>query len=679
MPQEKSLCFSGYSNESRPMKFLIILFTTLSLCSEPWKIDFHHPKVDKSSCSTISGGIAQTDDIYIQAQQITYIGNKSIDAKEDLLIKFKGYFLKADSILYSIPQQTGALTNVSVNYGSWYIQAKKATLNKTDGITLHHATITTSASLPDDWKITMKTLTLSTNYILKSSPMLARAFGIPVCALPSFSLNLKTIRHSPFRYKIGWETGQGPHIRLGAQLLATENFRSYGNILYQVPKGVGAEYTTRYETDRTLFSTQSSYSYRTYYNANDPKTFQPFARFKGIYQHQGPINAHIQYDYLSDFNFTQYFPTKNFSHTKINPTQLTLTSHKNNTFGSFICRGKLNPWESLHQSLPSLTIQSYPDTKYVYFDYDVSLSNDLYSYAHSLKSFVPNFQSRRCALSPKISTCIPIGPALLTPSSQLRFIYYQSNDPLVCLDNQIHLKSSWVAQTTKFQHTFSPFITYTYITKPTLLPEQHPIFTINDGWNALQQCNIGLDNHWKINSYQIESCIQLIGLFDQTTYQNKFPIISGIWTCSSPRNRYHFETQYNFDTHSLNYLLLSGGWTIAPSTALSCDLFYRGTYGFRKSDPDRFILDVSHTLDSLTNSTLSLKQKSMILRFQTNLTPTSLLKLENHTGWDDREGYYTENMLCLEAVVSNSWKCGFNYTHTIRANKISAYIRLIQK
>ena len=345
----------------------------------------------------------------------------------------------------------------------------------------------------------------------------------------------------------------------------------------------------------------------------------------------------------------------------------------------FFGKGKLNPWESMNQYLPSLTLNIRPFTKFINMDNSISLSNNYYSYAHSLHPFVDNFHAQRVALSPKISKCFPFGPLMFTPSSQLRFIYYQSQEPLVCIDNQLHLRSSWISQSSSTQHTLSPFITYTYITKPTISPNQHPIFTINDGWNTLNQCNIGIDNHWKFNSYQINTHLNLIGLFDQTTYQKKFPIITGSYTCISQKARYHCEAQYNLDTHSLNTILLSGGWTLSPKTALSCDLFYRGNYGFRKSDPDQYILDVSHTLESLENSTLSLNQKNLILRLQTNINPTSQLKLENHTGWDNQEGYYTENMLCFETILSNSWKCGFDYTHTIRADKINFSIKLIQK
>ena len=317
------------------MKILLMIVMTISLWSDPWKINFHNPTINESSFSTSSGGTAQTNDIYIQAKEINYVQNQSLDAKTDLFIRFKGYFLKADSLHYCLSTQEGVLYNATINYGSWYIQAHKAILNN-NGITLSQATITTSATAPDDWKIHMKTVILTPDYLLRSSPMITRVCGFPICILPQLSLNLKTIKHSPFRYKIAWETGQGPHIRLGAQLYATEDFSSYCNLFYQYPKGIGAQCTTNYQTSKTFFSTHNSYSYRTYYNANDPKTLQPFARFKGTYTHQGNINALIEYDYLSDFNFTQYFPTTNFSHTPAKPTQISLTQQKDNYYGAFL-------------------------------------------------------------------------------------------------------------------------------------------------------------------------------------------------------------------------------------------------------------------------------------------------------------------------------------------------------
>jgi hypothetical protein len=207
-----------------------------------------------------------------------------------------------------------------------------------------------------------------------------------------------------------------------------------------------------------------------------------------------------------------------------------------------------------------------------------------------------------------------------------------------------------------------------------LAPDAHYIFSIQDGFEKIQQVEIGFRNHLFSNPGKEPD-------FSANLYANAFfsdPVIpqvvpkaylSLIWRL--PSVHITLDNCYNIRQKLLDFSNSRLRWTINENVAMSLEGRYRSKYDWRKSDHESFILDVSRLESELLASPLSDRRATILSNIFIRLNPFWELKFESHHGFyrlyknQITGGSFNEFKIHLSTYISAAWKLNFYYGYTL--------------
>lgn len=667
-------------------------------------VDLRSPIYQNGVLSTSEGGVVKGDDLRIQARKIEYEKRGSqihqLRAEGDLMVQYKGRVYVGDRLEFDFKKRTGVVFEGKTFAKLWYLGSSRIELNSDGSYKANDVTITTCENTDSSWDLHAGKVHVFKNDLMAAKKVRFRFFKIPFLWLPSFKMSLKKFKDPLFRYTIRWD--KGPRVMARYQLYSWQDFAVYARLQYRWAKGWGGALETEYFPDDspTTFVTRNYLGRDRLDNANN---VQQRYRVQGVYQTElqdGRTKALLCWDKYSDVRMPDDFNSEDFEVSPSKLTQLLVRHHADDWMASFKVRPRLNPFESIKQDLPSLYGIVRPmslGSSGVVFAHWMKLSYLDFVYSNQLAptpGFDPlkDFHSARLDFRPKIYRAFQLGPFTLTPEFGAIGIFY-SNSPSHQIKNlgllqygaRLHARGS--QNFSHYQHIIEPYVEYKGLSHPTVGPDRHYIFTIQDGFQKLNQIRAGMrhilwSNRREASEPSFTADLYANAFFDESTIK---PFIYKVycdlsWRLSSIHLTFH--NIWNIENKVWDVSNARIKWTINENAAISFEGRYRSKYDWRKADHENFILDVTRSEDELLSSPLSDQRVTLLTKCFFRLNPFWECQIASHQGFYRlNQTPYNEFNINLFTWISSHWKlrATYRFTQSRPHNHFDMGINLIKK
>jgi len=688
---------------------------TTDACPSEVIVDLRNPTYKNGILYTTEGGVIKNQDIRIQARTIQYIrrneGGKLvhwIEAEGDLMIQYKGQVYVGSELEYDFVKKTGTVYDGKTFSTIWYVGGDTIQLNSDGSYKVVNAFITTCENQDSSWDFHAGSVDVLKDSLFEAKKVRFRLFQFPAFWLPSFKINLKKFKEPIFRYYANWDKGQGPRVGFRYQLYSWEKLALYGRLEYRWKTGWGGAFETEYlpEHLRTTFVTRS------YVGTNRLET-APDKKFR--YRLEGALyntsenqktRTTLTWDKYSDVRMPADFKSDDFEVNTAKRTILYVRHQERDVVAFLKVRPRVNPFESIQQDLPTLYASMRPIEigptgiisshflKASYLDFD---------YSDQLVKSLPDYQSIRIEIREKLYRPFHLGPLILTPSFGGTGLFYgtsPSHQPKTLGFLSYGVQAHFHGQRTysHYKHIVEPYLEYTALTRPTTPPDDHYIFSIQDGYNKIQQIQIGFRNllfsQWnspKCIVTEDEPRLKKDASFSADIYANAFfsdPVIPQVvprgylWLAwRLPSTQFSFHNCWNFRNHTLDFSNARFKWTINENIAISLEGRYRSRFDWRKANHENFILDVTRSETELLLSPLSDRRITFLTNFFVRLTPFWEMQFQSHHGFYRlTEPPYNEFKVEFSTWISSAWKLKFGISHTQKdAIRFSFGLNLVKK
>lgn len=675
---------------SKMKKFLLAL-AVLSLSSEEVNVYLRNPTYKNGIVYTAQGGVIQNNDIRIQAQSIQYFHRvengkmvQKIEAEGDLLVQYKGKVFVGSELEFDFNKMVGTVYDGKTFSSMWYIGGDKIDLSSDGSYHVTNAFVTTCENKYSSWDLRASRVNVIKNELFQAKKVRLRFFQLPKLWLPSFKLNLKRFKEPIFRYYVNWN--KGPKVGFRYQLYSWQDLALYGRLEYRWSKGWGGAIESEYfpPEGRTQFTTRNYLGKDRLFNAEDVETrYRVQGSLKSISE-SGKTHTTLTWDKYSDVRMPGDFKSEDFEVDTAMRTLFYVHHRESDILSYFKVRPRVNPFESIKQDLPT----GYAITRPMEIRNTGVISNSFikasylnFQYSDQLVSSLQDFHSPRVELYENLYRPIHMKALTLTPHVLGRAIFYgtsPSHDSkcLGILGYGVKAHFNGQRQFERYKHVIEPYLEYNALTRPTVGPDAHYIFSIQDGYQKIQQVQGGIRT---LLFSSRRPCKE--ASFTADLYANAFfsdPVIPQVvpraylwlsWRLPSVHLTFH--NCYNFRNHIWDFSNTRVRWTVNENIAMSLEGRYRSKYDWRKSDHEDFILDVSRLQSELLSSPLSDRRITLLSNVFIRLNPFWELKFESHTGFyrlyknSIKEKPYNEFKVHLYTWISQSWRLHFYYGYTL--------------
>jgi hypothetical protein len=668
-----------------------VLLAVACVFAEDLKVDLRNPVYKNGVIYTSQGGVIQNDDIRIQARSIQYFHRmeegqmvQKIEAEGDLMIQYKGKVFVGKELEFNLAKKTGMVYEGKTFSSMWYVGGDKIQLNADGSYKVTNAFITACENKASSWDIHARRVNVIKDQLFQAKKVRFRMFKWPSIWLPSFRINLKKFKEPIFRYYANWH--KGPKVGFRYQLYSWRDFALYSRLEYRWKKGWGGALESEYlpEDQLTTFVTRNYAGTDRLFNAND-------AEFR--YRVQGAFHSKSQseqthttltWDKYSDVRMPGDFKSEDFEVNTALKTLFYLHHREEDIITYLKVRPRVNAFESIKQDLPTVYIMTRPteihNTGVLSMNYLRASYLD-FDYSDQLVFSLQDFQSPRVEIYEKLTRPTHFGALTVTPELSGTAIFYgtspshQSKCAALMgygVKADLHGTRKWG----RYKHIVEPYLQYKALTRPTVSPDAHYIFSIQDGYQKLQQVELGVRN-------LLFSARRTSGepSFTANLFANAFfsdPVIPQmiprlyLWLAwRLPSVHINWNNCYNFRNQVVDYSNALLKWTISEDVALSFEGRYRSKFDWRKADHDNFILDVTRSEDELLESPLSDRRVALLSNLFIRLNPFWELRFESHHGFyrlyknHIHEKPFTEFRAHLYTYLSSSWKLHFYYGYTV--------------
>lgn len=672
--------------------FWLFSLTVLSLLAENVQVDLKNPVFKNGILYTNQGGVIKNDDIRIQARTIQYFHRmeegkmkQKIEAEGDLMIQYKGRVFVGSEFEFDFGKKTGMLYDGKTFTSMWYIGGDQIQLNADGSYKASNAFITTCENKDSSWDLRASSVNVIKDQLLQAKKVRFRLFKLPALWLPSLRLNLKKFKEPVFRYYVNWH--KGPKAGIRYQLYSWQEFALYGRLEYRWAVGWGGAIETEYDSEDKLatFVTRSYLGTDRLFNAPDVKRRY---RLQGAFlkeSQSGNTHMSLTWDKYSDVRMPGDFKTEDFEVNTAMKTIFYIHHLEKDIITSLKVRPRVNPFESIKQDLPTLYATMRPmeikNTGIISTNY-IRASYLNFEYSDQLAVALRDFHSPRVEMYEKLYRPMHLGPLTVTPHFGATAIFYGTspshNSPcLAFLMYGAKAKLHGQKQFALYKHVIEPYLAYKALTRPTISPDDHYIFSIQDGYQKLQQIEIGAHNLFFSERRPCKEASMTADLYANAFFSD--PVIPQMiprlylflgWKLPSVHLSLH--NCYNFRNAVLDFSKTHLKWTINENVAFTLEGRYRSKYDWRKSDPDNFILDVSRRQSELLESPLSDRRITILSNLFIRLTPFWEMQFESHHGFyrlyrnHIHEKPFTEFKIHLYTWVSSAWKLHLYYGYTLK-------------
>lgn len=663
-------------------------------------VDLRSPTLIDGVLSTEQGGVIQAQDIRIQANTLIYTNQKNGDevihtlyAEGDLIMEFGEYYFIGESLEFDFVSERGILYNARTSLEPWFFGGEEVHLHPDRSFTLINGYITTSESLDHDWEVTAQVAHLKEKRFLFAKDITMRIYQIPLLWLPSLKTNLDIIFDAPVRYNFKWGGRQGSRASMIYEIFSWNRFKAFLRVDYRVKRGFGGGLETYYcsEDHRQIFNTIN-------YVANDNSLSNPHEkiryRFQGLYHNlvwQDKVTIDLSWDKLSDRDMATDYNDRGLELDTAGRTQLLIRRQEENWIQQFIGNLKVNQFQSVKQELPTFEISWRPQTlgdSGIIFNTLARASYLDFSYSNDVLH-VHDYNSMRVEWNQNVYRPIPLRYFVLTPEAGLIGIYYnnspQKTDETLGIANfGFEAKTALFRCFSNMKHVIEPYMRFNYLTSPTISPNHHYIFDIDDGWFQSNTLRLGILNEWYVK--YSSGCLTrplfvdfyTYGFFDTPTIGKTFPkVYLTATTLSSPTLRHTIETAWDIQHGELDHFNVRADWTVAHNLAIRGEYRHRSPFSWRKADATNFILDAFRSEKQLLHSSLSDRRDTLLAYLFYQFDPNWGLLFEIRHGWYRKtEPSYTEFETDLIGRLQSAWNVKLSYQHREDDDRIAFYFSI---
>jgi hypothetical protein len=694
-------------------KTAIVSFALVSnalIFSEELNVSVQDPVYKDGILSSESGGVISSSKLRVQAKNLELKevnGEKILTAKDDLFLVYGKKTFVGNQFSYNFTTKQGVLNHGVCNTEGLFVDGAQILFNSDGTVKIDKAYLTTSDNKETSFMLKAKDVSLDEEFKMKANNITLSAFDTPVMYLPTYSrkVNKKFIEESSLTYKTMWEKGQGPlfvtrykaYDANGLKVHVRGELRSSvkGNN-YFIPRGAGTALEIDYaEPDKKLFkiASRNFYSYDTFYNDNNPNKSRSRYRLQGSFSgfsENKKIETFGRWDALSDRNMRSDFPTQLFQLQTLERTEGYVKARYDSAFTSIYVRPRINTFQGFKQELPTFKMALKPykfESTGLIFENTFKAAYLDYAYADSLKGAVPDFGSGRVETNQILSRPFNLGVINVSPELGFKGIFYsntKTEEPNLQTLFGYNLKShaSFEKFFSSFSHEAKPYFEFRGLTTPTIQSKDIYIFSVQDGYKNINELKLGFKN-----SFFSSSLLSPIPGFtaDLFTYSFlnsetlKSPVSKAYLDMNFNLNKAILQTSYawNFEKNVIDHINHSLSMTFNEYFAASLELRHRGKYEWKKDNFYNFMLDAARPIDQLASSPLSDERTTFLARWQLQLTPLSMLQVQNQIGWRPNQPFYHESKIDFYTTITNTWKLRLSYMRTVRTNQYSFELNLI--
>ncbi len=659
-----------------------------------------NPSYSEGVLKTDSGGVVTAPGIRIQARHLEYRrqeGGKGgvIEADGDLIIDFRNNLFIGDQLTYELNSHSGTILNGRLAMPPWYLGAEQIELCSDGTYILVHGYITTAEGSSPDWEIHTAMARLSCDRYLYAKDVSFRIKQMSLLWLPSFRANLDTIFDIPIRYNFRWGGHEGPRVGISYELYSWEHFRMRGLLNYRLRSGLGGGIETSYRSldHRLSFNTISYMAHDITRTSHKSHTRY---RFQGCYNHQ--LNddrtlIKITYDKLSDRDMASDYADKGLVLETGQRTGCLIRHQEPNCILNFVTNVRINDFQTLKQELPTIATNWRPfnvgktgfiydvQTKFSYLDFVYAdfltnvhdyhstryeLRQHLYrTYSNEILTFTPEATAVTILYgnSPqRDSKFLAAGLFQATLHSDLHRYYCDGND----------------------KHVATPYLRFTHFTNPSVSPDEHYIFDIEDGWYRVTIARMGLlNNYYRKHADGYITRLANVDLFTQCFFDpnhgaRPIPKVYATSTFTSvPTLKHVLSTAWDLQHNELDHCNIRTEWTISSNIAVALEFRHRSPYHWRKADRTNYVLDFFQSEKSLLKSTLSDRRDTVLAHLFWRFNPNWALELQSRSGWSRRcEPRYNEFEVDLYGTLRSAWQLRFSYQQREDDRRFAVYVSL---
>jgi len=662
------------------MRFWFLL-CSFALFSDEVRVDLKNPTYKNGILYTREGGVIKNDEIRIQARSIQYIRRgkeHKIEAEGDLMVQYKGRVFVGSELEYDFNEKTGVVYDGKTFASYWYVGGDKIEFRADGTYETTNAFITTCENVDCSWDLHAKHLNLVKGEMVQAEKVRGRLFKIPTFWLPSFKINLKKFKEPVFRYELRWDSGMGPRAGIRYQFYSWKDFAMYGRLEYRWRTGWGGAFETEYAPKdfNTRFVTRS-------YLAKDRLESAPNKQRR--YRLEGAFHSSskddrtkgvLTWDKYSDVRMPGDFKSPDFEVDTAKKTLFYLRHRDNEFVTSCKLRPRANPFESIKQDLPTFFLAVRPlEFAGVYSSSLVKASFLDFAYSDQLVKDLPSYHSSRVEVKEKLYRPLYLGPTTFTPYLGGIGIFYSNSfnsHPkwLGIVSYGARLDARGIQQFCRYKHQIEPYAEYIGLSHPSVLPDQHYIFSIQDGYDKINQVRIGVRNLLFSKKRPGKEASFIADIYANAFFADfaipqlvPYGYLDLAWRL--PSLHFDWQNSWNFRETTLQYSNARLLWTVNKNIALSLEGRYRSRFDWRKADHDNYLLDVTRSQSELLLSPLSDRRITFLTNVFIRLTPFWECRLQSHHGFfRTNEPPFNEIKLDLLTWISSALKLRLTYKYT---------------
>jgi len=659
---------------------------------ETLHIDLRNPTYKDGTLSTFEGGILKNNEIRIQAKKISYTENSEkhfVRAEGDLMVQYRDKAFVGKSFEFDFLEKRGTVIDGKTYISPFFIGGDEISIDPEGGYLVQGASLTTCENIDSSWEVKAQTVNVKKGDLLSAKNVTLRFLKIPIW-LPSYSVNLKKFAKPLSTYGLTWDKGAGPRLSLRYRIYSWKDLALYLRGEYRLRKGFGGAFETEYFPDdgRSRLITKS-------YLASDVLPTDPKKRRRYRLQGEGhstspsgKTRAKISWDKYTDVLMPGDFKTDDFAINAYRKNEF-YAHHKERDLLAYLrVRPRVNSFQSVKEELPTAYATMHPYAFPV-----VGIISDNWSkvafqklnYSDKLIKSLPNFSAARLESHHEIYRPIHMKGFAFTPRLGAFGIYYSDSpdhDPITfaMIKYGARAEMCLFRQFKKRRHIFLPYAEYFGYSPPTSKVDDHYIFSIEDGYNRMDQLKFGVQNLFVTQDSSLSIDLYTRAFFFRTRTPENVPKIYLNCEWNFPSFFLRLWGAYNAAHNTLDYTNGLLSWTVNEDAALTLELRYRSKYDWRKADRNNFILDVTRSERELLDSPISDQRMTLLTHMFFRLTPFWSLHLKSHHGFlRPGESPFNELRADLYTLLDAGWRMRISYMHTQRDDRVSVGFDLINK
>lgn len=673
------------------MRFILILLWTTALLGEV-TVDLREPLLKDGKISTTQGGVIQADKLRIQAQNISYIKNAEmhqVEASTFVMVDFGDYVFIGDRLSYDFLTGTGTIDNGITRDLPWYFGGETIELCANGSYVIHNAFITTSEMATPDWQIKAERVVIKKNHSLDISGVKLKLLDVPLFWIPTLKLNFSSLTEAPLRFYGRWGGKQG--VRVGAKysLFDFNRFKAYLRMDWRFKRGPGGGIETYYSSEDRKHSLETI-NYYAHDNSLEDLDEKIRYRFQGIYKNSlndDKISVYASWDKLSDKDMPTDYNDEGLELGTAEKTELLMRRQDAWWITNFSSRLRVNQFQTVKQELPSLLLSQKPyaiDKLGVLVENQIETSYLDFKYSNDLRN-VSDYNSPRLLHEVRLLRPFHQGNVTLTPIVGANTALYGNsparNSKFLLLGYAALKGNTSLYQTFgNFKHVVNPYFEWEYLSMPTVNPDSHYIFDIQDGLWQLNSVKVGARQSLLMKN-QCGAIKRLVDV-DFYTYQfiNSAPIpklFANINWRTHSNVKHSIYSAWDFNVNQIDHINFRNDWTVSNDCAVSFEWRHRSRYSWRKAVSNNFVLDSFRSTHSLLNSSVSDRRDTMLCHLFWRIHPLFAIEFESRHGWyRTTEPSYTEFEIDFLAKLRSHWNVKVSYVHTEADDRVAIYFSL---